>query len=98
MTKRNEHNISDLVDAALRRLSFDQTIVAGKVEGAYHRVVGEMISKLTYRCEYEAQTHVLYVRLASPALRSEMTMHASGLRQRINQAVGSEEVRHIVFR
>lgn len=98
MSKGNEHSISDLIDAALQRYSFSDTIVAGQVEGAYRKVVGEMINKLTYRCEYVPQTRVLYVKMASPALRSEMAMHASGLVENINKAVGRNEVRHVVFR
>ncbi|MDY5969566.1 MAG: DciA family protein [Bacteroidales bacterium] len=98
MSNRNEHRLSDLIDAALRRYSFSDTVVCGQVEGAYRKVVGEMINKLTYRCDYVPQTRVLYVKMASPALRNEMTMHASGLVESINKTVGRAEVRHVVFR
>lgn len=95
----NEHNnIADLINAALTNVGLEDVATASDVERAYHDVVGEMIVRLTYRTRYESQTHVLYCNLASPALRNELSIHASGLLKSINDKLGKTEVKHIVFR
>lgn len=96
--KSNEHNLADLINAALTRSGLGDVATASDVERAYRNVVGEMITRLTYSARYEPQTHVLYCNLASPALRNELTMHAGGLLKSINDSLGRQEVRHIVFR
>ncbi len=96
--KKNEYSISELVDMALQRVGQGDVAVSEQVESAYRRLVGEMIVKLTYRCTYEPKTHVLYCDLASPALRQELRMRATGLIQAINSAIGRNEVHYIVFR
>lgn len=96
--KSHEHNISDLVDTALRRIGCGDIAVSGQVEMAYRHIVGDMINKLTYSCKYEPQTRVLYCSLASPALRQELTMHASSLVKSINDKLGRAEVRYILFK
>jgi hypothetical protein len=94
----HEHTISDLVDATLKRLGYGDVALCGDVETAYRKIVGDMINKLTYSCNYEPRTRVLYCKLASPALRQELTMHSDSLITSINNLLGRAEVRHILFK
>ncbi len=95
----NEHNdIAELINIALINAGLEDVATSTDVEKAYRDIVGEMIAKLTYSVRYEQQTHVLYCNLASPALRNELSMHATGLQKSINEKVGKAVVSRIVFR
>lgn len=88
----HEYTIKDLIDAALRRYNFDESIASNRVEQAYREVVGEFIVKLTRSVVYDAATHTLKVVLASPALKHELTYKTSDLIEAINKKIGRDEV------
>lgn len=88
----HEYTIKDLIDAALRRYNFDESISQGKVEQAYRDVVGEFIVKLTRSVKYEPATHTLKVVLSVPALKNELTYKTTDLIAAINRKLDSNEV------
>ncbi len=88
----HEYTIKDLIDAALKRYNFDESIVRGHVEQAYKEVVGEFIVQLTRSVRYDAGSHTLKVVLSSPALKNELTYKTSDLITAINKKLGSNEV------
>lgn len=97
MAKRMK-TMDELVDGALRQFSFDATVVRGQVESAYRKVVGPFLVKLTTHLYYESQTHVLYVTVASPAMRQEMQQKVGDLLKAINAQLGKAHVRYLVLR
>ena len=92
-----EYTIKDLIDAALRRYNFDQSITKEHVEQAYRKVVGNFIVKLTRSVYYDTTSKTLKVVLSAPALKNEISYKLTDLRQAINKEVGSEEVDRIVL-
>ena len=74
----HEYSIKDLLDAALQRYNFDESITKGHVENAYREVVGEFIVKLTRSVSYSSKTHTLRVSLASPALKKAKSSWSFG--------------------
>ncbi len=92
-----EQRLGDLIDAALRRYNFDESITRNRVEQAYNDVVGEFIVKLTRAVCYDTRFHTLKVTLASPALKNELTYKLSDLTSAINNSLGRVEVKKIVL-
>ena len=92
-----EQKLGDLIEAALRRYHFDESITRNKVEQAYNEVVGEFIVKLTRMVNYETGTHTLKVTLASPALKNELTYKLTDLTNAINNHLGQAEVKKIML-
>lgn len=93
----HEHTLKDLIDAALRKYNFDESITVERVEQAYRDTVGEFIIMLTRAVNYDTRSHTLKVTLSSPALKNELTYKLTDLINAINKRLGREEVRRIVF-
>ena len=91
----NEHTLQDLLKKAYRSLDMDDTVDVMEVRNAYHKVVGDLISRLTWSVRYDAG--VLTVALASAALRQELTFRKEGLAARINEVLGRPVVKSIRF-
>ena len=93
----HEYTIKDLIDVALRRYNFDESIEREKVEQAYRDVVGEFIVKLTRSVKYEPSTHTLKVVLSVPALKNELSYKTTDLISAINKKLDSNEVWKLVL-
>lgn len=93
----HEFTIGDLIEAALRRYSFNESITREQVEQAYRHVVGDFIVKLTRSVHYDVCTHTLHVSFAAPALRQELSYKVSDLIKAINDRLHSAVVEKIVF-
>lgn len=93
----HEYTIKDLIDAALRRYNFDESITKERVERTYCKVVGEFIVKLTRSVYYDTRSKTLKVVLSAPALKNELSYKVSDLCTSINNELGREEVKRIVL-
>lgn len=93
----HEYTIKDLIDAALRRYNFDESVTRGQVEQAYRDVVGQFIVQLTRSVRYDSVTHTLRVTLSVPALKNELTYKVTDLVNAINQKLGREEVKKLLL-
>ena len=93
----HEYTIKDLIDAALRRYNFDESITRGQVENAYREVVGEFIVKLTRSVLYDTQSHTLRVTLSAPALKNELAYKTTDLKDAINRKIGRQEVEKLIL-
>ena len=78
-----------------KRYELTDTASEMRVERIYRALVGDTISRLTLKISYKKGT--LRLRLASAALRQEITFRKERLRQAINDQLGSEEVQKIVL-
>ncbi len=93
----HEHTLKDLIDAALRKYNFDDSIMVERVEQAYRETVGEFIVMLTRAVNYDVHSHALKVTLSSPALKNELSYKTTDLVNAINKRLGRDEVRKIVM-
>lgn len=93
----HEYTLKDLIDVALKRYNFDESIVVEHVEQAYRDTVGDFIVKLTRAVNYDTRSHTLKVTLSSPALKNELTYKITDLINAINKRLGNQEVRKIVL-
>ena len=97
MPSSDPKEIKDLIDVVLKRCNFNETISRGQVETAYNQVVSDIIRKFTWELRYDTKTHILYVKLASPALKHELTYKATDLINAINSKLPSAIVQKVVF-
>ena len=93
----HEYTLKELIDAALKKYNFDESIVVERVEQAYRDTVGEFIVMLTRAVNYDTRNHTLKVTLSSPALKNELTYKITDLTKAINKKLGQEEVRKILL-
>ncbi len=89
-------SIKELMAQAFHEFHLDDTLIRGQVEQAYRETVGELVTKLTYTVRYSPESHILYLRYASPALRQEMNYKITDLINAINTRLNRQEVQKIV--
>ena len=92
---RDERKLSDVLKVVYRRMELDEVANELEVKDTYHKVVGNLISKLTWEVKYNKGT--LYVKLASAALRNELMYKKTDLENKINDTLGRKAVTKIVF-
>ena len=87
--------ITDVLHRFMRESGLESPLNEFRILGAWHKVVGEQISKYTQELFIRNQT--LFVRLTSPALKSNMMMRRQDLVQELNQEVGAYVIADITF-
>lgn len=91
----NEHTLQDLLKRAYRSLDMEETVTEIEVKTVYERVVGDLITKLTWKIRFKNGTLALSV--ASAALRHELWYRRDSLMEKINEQLGRKVVHNIVF-
>lgn len=91
-----DRTLNFFLQNALRRLDLGGVADEMRIERVYRQLAGDLISRLTMSVQFNRGT--LYLRLSSAALRHEMMHRREGLRQRINDELGSETIKDIVVR
>jgi predicted nucleic acid-binding Zn ribbon protein len=96
MRKREAQTLSDILGESLRNLKIDGKINETRVLAAWPTVVGPLLASHTLGTNISRR--VLYVRMDTPILRSELQMMRQNLLERLNQTAGAETIKDIVFR
>lgn len=96
MRKQEAQALSAILDESLRNLQIDGKIHESRVTAAWAEVVGPVIAAHTID-RYIAK-QILFVKLDTPILRSELQMMRLSLIEKLNKAAGAETIRDIVFR
>lgn len=76
-------------------MDMDDTYDEMEVVRVYNGVVGELISKLTRQIHLDQG--ILRVKVASPALRNELSYKKESLKERINSLLDRKVVKEIQF-
>ena len=92
---QEDRTVDYFMERFFKRYELTETASEMRVERIYRALVGDTISRLTLKISYKKGT--LRLRLASAALRQEITFRKERLRQAINDQLGSEEVQKIVL-
>lgn len=95
MGYNNEHTLQDLLRKAYHQLDMDDTATEMEVKRAYTLVVGDFINRLTWKTRFAEGT--LTVELASAALKQELFNRRTSLTQKINDTIGRNAVKKIIF-
>ena len=95
MERRKSEMITDVLHRFMRESGLESPLNEFRILGAWHKVVGEQISKYTQELFIRNQT--LFVRLTSPALKSNLMMRRQELVQQLNEDVGAYVIANITF-
>ena len=92
---QEDRTVDYFMERFFRRYELTDTASEMRVERIYRALVGDTISRLTIKLAYKNGT--LRLRLASAALRQELSFRRESLRHAINDQLGSEEVKKITI-
>lgn len=94
MFKRDVQTVKDLILRNLREQGLEMPLLQKRLVEAWPQVA-PMAIRYTLNTYIYNQT--LYVRLSSPALRSELSMYRQELINKLNTCVGSQVITDIRF-
>lgn len=95
MKRNNTESLSDVLQQVLKENKLDKKLYEFRLMRAWRETLGDYINK--YTVHLEVKNKVLYVKLSSAALRSELFMNRTLLCQKLNDAVGQQVVTDIKF-
>lgn len=96
MRRGKAESIGDLVRQYLRQEGLETPLNETRMAAAWTEVMGQAIAR--YTGDAFVKNEVLYVHLKSPALRADLMMNREALVRRLNNHVGAQVIRDIVFR
>lgn len=88
--------MGDLLEEFFKRPYVAAKVAEGKLPDTWRDIVGEEAARQTV--ELRLENHVLYVRLRSSVLRSELLYQREALRDEINRRSGVRLVSSVVVR
>ena len=87
MFRRNVQTLDEVLMKMLRAPGLETPLLQKRLIDAWDTVAGPTVARYTTQKYIKNQT--LYVRIANPALRQDLSMMRSQLLQRLNSHVGS---------
>lgn len=96
MFKRNTQSIGEVLQAFLKEANLESKIFEQRILKAWPEILGpEMAS---YTANLYIRNGVLYVSMTSSVLRNELFMSRERLVKSLNEHVGSQVIKMIIFR
>ena len=95
MFKRDVQSAKDLILRNLREQGLEMPLLQKRLVEAWPQIAGPVAERYTLNTYIYNQT--LFVRLSSPALRSDLSMRRQELVAQLNQYVGSQVITDIRF-
>ncbi len=88
--------LGDLLDEFFQRPYVAAKVAEGKLPETWRAVVGDRAAGLT--SELRLERHILYVRIQSSVLRSELFYQRDALRDALNRASGIRLINAVIIR
>ena len=95
MFRRDVKNIKDLVMQNLRENGLETPLLQKRLVDAWPEVAGPSVARFTR--EVSIYNQVLYVKLSSPVLRTELSMRRQSYIDKLNNTVGARIITDIRF-
>ena len=95
MFRRDVKNIKDLVMQNLRENGLETPLLQRRLIDAWPEVAGPSVARFTR--EVTIYNQVLYVKLSSPVLRTELSMRRQMLIDKLNHVVGARIINDVRF-
>ncbi len=95
MDRRKTESIRDVVFRYLRLEGLETPLNEQRAIDAWPRIVGQAIARQTM--EIQVRGGIMYVKIARPALRQDLSMMRTELAHRINQAIKAQVIEQISF-
>ena len=95
MFKRDVLPVADVVNMFLRQNGLETPLLQNTLVDAWDEVAGKAVARYTE--DKYIRNQVLFVKLTSPALRSDLSMMRTALVDKLNQYVGARIIVDIRF-
>ena len=95
MFRRDVKNIKDLVMQNLRENGLETPLLQKRLVDAWPEVAGPSVARFTR--EVSIYNQVLYVKLSSPVLRTELSMRRQPFIDKLNHIVGARIITDVRF-
>ncbi len=96
MRKNNTQSISDVLRSYTRENKLDRKLNELDLIKSWESVMGKTVAR--YTGNLYIQNSTLFVETTSPIVRNELLMMREEIRTRLNEVVGEELIKTIVFR
>ena len=95
MKRRNAEQVGDILNRFLRQEGLETPLNQYRLIAAWTEVMGQSIAR--YTGDVFIKSDILYVKIKSAALKSNLMMERKKLARRLNEHVGCQVVTDIVF-
>jgi len=95
MTQNNFFLLNDIIDKIIRKHKLEKIILEGRTIKEWNEVVGERIAELTK--PVKVSDGKLFVQVLSNNWRTELIMLRPEIKKKINEKMGNEFLKDIVF-
>ena len=96
MKRTEARDIGQIINDVLKRENLDVALDEHRASALWPQIVGDGINRYTIR--RFVKDGVMTVYLSSAALKSELMLNREGIIQRINEALGRDIIREIIFK
>jgi predicted nucleic acid-binding Zn ribbon protein len=96
MRRSSPQSLGEILKSVTKSMGLDSRMAEGQVIAAWEDIQGEQMRRQIKRSWL--QKDVLFVEVASPAWRHELHLDRKAWCERLNNELGREAVREIVFR
>jgi len=93
--KNNESKVGDVIDVFLHQYGLKKRYQEYKLLSSWEKIVGPMIAKGTD--DIRIVNGILYAKINSASLRSELNFMKTSLVKRLNEEAGMELIQDVVF-
>lgn len=90
MSITNSQSITDALVNYLRESGLEQSVLEVQIEEVWSQVMGDVVNRLTR--SVEVRDGVLYVRVSSAALKTQLFENRFELVRKLNEAVGAKAI------
>lgn len=95
MKKANEQTIKQAINLLLDTYKIKDKYLETSVIAHYDEIMGKLIASRT--TEISVRQKKLYIRLSSAALKQELVQGKDKIVQLINEGIGAEVIREVIF-
>ena len=96
MQRKNEQSIGEILRQFLKMSQLENVVFEKQIAALWQETLGDQITQQTDRIHLEQG--VLYVTLASPALKNDIMMQRTAIRSELNKKMGSDIIKNVVIR
>ncbi len=94
--RKNEYSLKDVIEELINSYHLSGKLKETRIINSWEKVVGGIFAKHT--TNLSIKNGILYVKLDSSVLRSELAMARSKLVDMLNKEVGEKVIEDIIFR
>ncbi len=96
MKRRNEYSLKEVIEQLIKAYRMEAKLDETQLIGSWEKVVGGIFAKHTEHLSIKNK--ILFVKMDSAVLRSELVMARSKLVEMLNKESGKKVIEDIVFR